>query len=146
MELQVKLDVLLEALDNLDDMEEYGWYINLETGEVHVLWDEQVDGEYNDELYERIAENPESYLKLPDWNCVDHFKIMESFVADKVSDAKKQKKLAKTVKTVKRTRVFGKFDGEVNALGLLEAWQKYQDEEYEKFAREWCVQKNITII
>lgn len=146
MQLKVKLDTLLEALDNSDDMEEYGWYISVETGEMYVLWDELVNDEDNDELYNEIVGNMERYIKLPDWNCVDHFKIMEGFVENRVSDVKKQKKLAKTIKSIKRTRVFGMFDGEVNAQGLLEEWHKYQNEQNEKYAVEWCAERNITII
>lgn len=144
--LKVKLETMLQALDYSDDMEEYGWYISLETGEMYDIWDEMVNDEYNDELYNEIVNNPERYIQLPDGRCVDHFNIMEGFVSDRVSDVKKKKKLTKTIKNIKRTHILAKFDGEINAQGLLDEWHKYQDEEYEKYARAWCAEHNITII
>lgn len=102
--------------------------------------------EYNDGLYSEIVNNPQRYMQLPDARDIDHFKVMEGFVENRVLDVKQKKQLAKVIKSIKRTHIFGEFDGEVNAQGLLEEWHKYLDEEYEKYAETWCAERGIIII
>lgn len=145
MALKVKLQTMLNALEDCDDGE-YGYYINKDTGEEYVIWDEQVNEEYNDELYEEIINNSEHYIKLPDASSVDTIERMEEFVATQVTDDKLKKKLTKTIKKINRNRRFYLFSKEVNELEILKAWDDFCVDFNERYAGKWCDQHNMTLI
>ena len=146
MELKVKLQTMLYSLEGYDDMEEDGYYIDISTGREYVLWDELVDGEVNDTLYEEIVNTPQKYIQLPDNRKIDTFDMMEEFVVSRVYDEKTQKKLRKTIKQIKRNGRIFSFGKEVNVLGLLQNWNDFKDVYYERFARQWCAKHNILLV
>lgn len=145
MALEVKLQTMLYALEDCDDGE-YGYYIDKETGKEYLIWDEQVNEEYNDELYEEIVNNAERYIKLPDASSVDTIERMEEFVATNITDDKQKKKLTKIIKKINRTRHFYMFSKEANELGILKSWDDFCEDYNKRYACKWCEQYNITLI
>lgn len=120
------------------------WKIEILFQSVHIFYETDVqisihamDGK-SDALREKIS----NILKKN-----DHYNVFLNGVSCVFTSHQiHQKKLSKTIKSIKRTLRFGKFDEKANALGILQAWNDYKDVYYERFARKWCAEHNITII
>ncbi len=145
MALEIKLQTMLYALEDYDDGE-YGYYIDKETGAEYIIWDECVNDEEDDELYNKVVNDSERYIKLPDLEAVDTIERMEKFIATIVTDEKHKKILTKTIKKINRTGKKYLISAEVNKLGLLEEWNNFTDDYNERYARTWCAERNITLI
>lgn len=152
MELKLKLETLLHALDNYDDIEEYGLYLNIITGELYNLYDSFVNDEENDQFYEEIINTPDKYLKLPDQRSIEktesETEIMKKFVLNYVDDEKKQKQLLKSIKGTlfSKDPVLIRFSKELYNVGLKQEYDKYISTYCEDYVRDWCKKHNIIVI
>lgn len=145
MALKVKLQTMLYALEDSDDGE-YGYYIDKETGKEYLVWDEQVNEEYDDELYEEVVNNSARYIKLPDASSVDTIERMEEFVTNIVTDDKQKNKLTKIIKKINRTRRFYLFSKEVNVMGILKSWDDFCEDYNKCYAIKWCEEHNFKLV
>lgn len=130
----------MDALDSYSDIEEYGYYININTEEEFILWDDLVNSNENKELYNHILNNPNTYLKLPGANSVNMVDVMNHFIDETLFDEKQRKKMKRTMNHKSPVIEFLKT---TSTLGITKEWENYRNTQYEVFAKKWCDENNI---
>ena len=152
--LTISLEVILDALEYYDDIEEYGSYLDRKTGEVFRVYDEDmVNNESNLGLYQEIVNYPERYIQLPDQRYVFENagrqqvlkKVMEKFVSEKVENPKQKKKLLRNMKYIDWRGGIMDFLLMLDPAQQME-WSSYGEAQSAQFAREWCEANNITLV
>lgn len=146
MALNVSLSDLMDALDRESDFEDYGYFIDPETGKTHFLWGMEVDERDDPALFESFSQRTTSFIKLPDRSMTDLFDRAQEFITEKVHDPSAIKKLQKALKKARRKNSISVFLCEVNALGFYQAQFDFWNERDEVFVRRWCDEKGIEII
>ena len=99
--VKVDLDMLLIAME--DHVAEIGWYLDKQTGEML-----QVSAAFfgdDDEMQEKVEEDPERYMFIEPIDSHDSFEIMEDFIAT-VSDLNARNVLTKAISRRKPFRNF----------------------------------------
>lgn len=148
----VKLSSIIEGIEFQGD--ESQSYLDLKTGEVVLITDEQINAaERDDEISEQaewfkevvaiakhFLENPDQYLELPSKYDLNEYQIMEEFVYSIPVEVQKEKLL----RLIKGKGAFSRFRQGVERFMLLDSWYKYRDTEFEKFAQEWCEENGIS--
>jgi hypothetical protein len=145
MEVQVKLKDIIEGMDFLSD--EGSSFLNLTTGEVVAITDEELRAAENDAPLEdfpewqhdaiRIARDiveTEHYLPLPDRFEINEYRIMERFCLS-VEDTDIQGDLCDAIRG---RGAFRRFKDSIQAYGIAEAWYRYRDEALREIAVAWC--------
>ena len=143
--LRVKLSDLIEGMDFQSD--ERSSFLNLTTGEVVAITDEELRAAENDEPLEdfpewqhdaiRIARDiveTAHYLPLPDRFEINEYHIMEQFCAS-VEDADIRDDLCDAIRG---RGAFRRFKDRVQVYGIAEAWYRYRDEALREIAMAWC--------
>ena len=143
--LRVKLQDILEGIDFQSD--ERSSFLNLTTGEVVAITDEELRAVENDEPLEdfpewqhdaiRIAKDiveTDHYLPLPDRFEINEYSIMERFCLS-VDDADMRDDLCDAIRG---RGAFRRFKDRVQVYGMAEEWYRYRDAALREIARAWC--------
>lgn len=131
--MKVKLEDIIEAMEFANMETEY--YYDTQNKKVLMLFDEMVDGEDNQELFE-------DYIPLPGQYDINEYRIMEEFIYE-LPAGKNQDVLARTIQG---RGAFRRFKDKLYDLNLEKHWYQYRDEAYEKIARQWCEKYKIDIV
>ena len=131
--MKVKLEDIIEAMEFANMETEY--YYDTQNEKVLMLFDEMVDGEDNQELFE-------DYIPLPGQYDINEYRIMEEFIYE-LPAGKNQDVLARTLQG---RGAFRRFKDKLYDLNLEKHWYQYRDEAYEKIARQWCEKYKIDIV
>ena len=145
MKVQVKLQDILEGMDFQSD--EQSSFLNLTTGEVVSITDEELRAAENDAPLEdfpegqhdaiRIARDiieTEHYLPLPDRFEMHEYQIMERFCLSREDDD-----LCDDLCNAIRGRgAFRRFKDSIQAYGIAEEWYRYRDAALREIAMAWC--------
>ena len=145
MTIQVKLQDILEGMDFQSD--EQPSFLNLSTGEVVSITDEELRAAENDAPLEdfpewqhdaiRIAGEivaADHYLPLPDHFAINEYQIMERFCLS-VDDEDMRDDLCDAIRG---RGAFRRFKDRVQACGIAEAWYRYRDAALREIAVAWC--------
>jgi hypothetical protein len=154
MAAEVKLEVIIEALEMADDS--ISSYLDLETGEVHAITEEELD----------LAEEPETAIEdLPNWqreavkvarSIQEHdgkrylalpskFDVHEWAIMDRFSmtlrDAQMRNDFHGGIRGAGAFRLFKRLLTEYN---LWDAWIRFKQVELRQAAIQWCKENGIT--
>jgi Uncharacterised protein family (UPF0158) len=145
MEVQVKLKDIIEGMDFLSD--ERSSFLNLTTGEVVAITDEELRADENDAPLEDFPEwqhdairmakdivETDRYLPLPDRFEIHEYSIMERFCLS-VDDDDIRDDLCHAIRG---RGAFRRFKDRIRAYGIAEAWYRYRDEALREIAMAWC--------
>lgn len=146
MELCVTLSDLMDAIDSESEFDDYGYFLDPATGITHLLWDREVDGADDPELFDAMSARIDSFAKLPDRSMTDLYERARAFIESVVADERTKKRLEKALKKAERKKDISIFLGEANAAGLYEEQLAYWNACDEEFVRAWCVENGITIV
>ena len=131
--MKVKLEDIIEAMEFANMETEY--YYDTQNEKVLMLFDEMVDGEDNQELFE-------DYIPLPGQYDINEYRIMEEFIYE-LPAGKNQDVLARTLQG---RGAFRRFKDKLYDLNLEKQWYQYREEAYEKIARQWSERHKIDIV
>ena len=148
--LRVKLSDLIEGMDFQSD--EQSSFLNLTTGEVVSITNEELRAAENDEPLEdfpewqhdalRIAKDiveTEHYLALPDRFEMHEYSIMERFCLS-VDDEDIRDGLCNAIRG---RGAFRYFKDRIHAYGIAEDWYRYRDAALREIAMAWCEEHGI---
>jgi hypothetical protein len=143
--LRVKLSDIVEGLEFQSD--ERSSFLNLTTGEVVSITDEELRAAENNEPLEDFPEwqhdairiageirETEHYLPLPDRFEINEYQIMERFclsiddedMCDDLCDA------------IRGRGAFRRFKDRMQVYGMAEEWYQYRDAALREIAMAWC--------
>ena len=150
MIVQVKLKDIIEGLDFQSD--EQSSFLNLTTGEVVSITDEELRAAENDEPLEdfpewqhdaiRIAEEiieTDHYLPLPERFEINEYQIMERFCLS-VDDEDMRGDLCDTIRG---RGAFRRFKGRMQLYEMAEEWYQYRDAALREIAVAWCEEHGL---
>jgi len=154
MAAEVKLDVIIEALEMADDS--ISSYLDVETGEVHSITEEEFD----------LAEDPQTTIEdLPNWQreavklagniqeqegkrylaLPGKFDVHEWAIMDRFSmtlrDAQTRNDFHGGIRGAGAFRLFKHLLTEYN---LWDAWNRFKQVELRQMAIQWCEENDIT--
>jgi hypothetical protein len=154
MAAEVKLDVIIEALEMADDS--ISSYLDVETGEVHSITEEEFD----------LAEDPQTTIEdLPNWQreavklarsiqeqddkrylaLPSKFDVHEWAIMDRFSvtlrDAQMRNDFHGGIRGAGAFRLFKHLLTEYN---LWDAWNRFKQVELRQMAIQWCKENGIT--
>jgi hypothetical protein len=143
--LQVKLSDLIEGMDFQSD--ERSSFLNLTTGEVVSITDEELRAAENDESLEDFPEwqhdairiageilDTEHYLPLPTKFDIHEYSIMERFCLS-VDDDDLRDDLCDAIRG---RGAFRRFKDGVQVYGIAEDWYRYRNAALREIAVAWC--------
>jgi hypothetical protein len=142
---QVKLQDILEGMDFQSD--EQSSFLNLTTGEVVSVTDEELRAAENDEPLEdfpawqhdaiRIARDiveTDHYLPLPDRFEINEYRMMERFCLS-IDDDDLRDDLCDAIRG---RGAFRRFKDRVQVSGMAEEWYRYRHAALREIAMAWC--------
>ena len=143
--LRVKLLDLIEGMDFQSD--EQSSFLNLTTGEIVSITDEELRAAENNEPLEDFPEwqheairiageiiETDHYLPLPDRFEINEYRIMEQFCLS-VDDDDLREDLCDTIRG---RGAFRRFKDRMQLHGMAEAWYRYRDTALREIAVAWC--------
>src|SRR5499426_3706265 len=149
--LRVKLLDLIEGMDFQSD--EQSSFINLTTGEVVSITDEELRAAENDAPLEDFPEwqhdairiageirETDHYLPLPDRFEINEYQIMERFCFS-VDDEDIRDDLCNAICG---RGAFRRFKDRVQAYGIAEDWYRYRDVALREIAMAWCEEHRVS--
>ena len=145
MPVQVKLQDILEGMDFQSD--EQSSLLNLTTGDVVSITDEELRAAENDEPLEDFPEwqhdaihiardivEMDHYLALPTKFDIHQYHIMERFCVS-VDDEDMREDLCDAIRG---RGAFRRFKDKVQVYGMAEEWYRYRDNALREMAMAWC--------
>jgi len=145
MTVQVKLQDILEGMDFQSD--EQSSFLNLTTGEVVAITDEELRAAENDTPLEDFPEwqhdairiageiiETDHYLPLPDRFEINEYRMMERFCLS-VDDDEMREKMCDAIRG---RGAFRRFKDRVQAYGMAEDWYRCRDAALREIAMAWC--------
>jgi hypothetical protein len=142
---QIKLSDLIEGMDFQSD--ERSAYLNLITGEVVSVTDEELRAAENDAPLEDFPEwqhdairmageivATDHYLPLPDRFEINEYRIMERFSLS-IDDEDMQDDLCDAIRG---RGAFRRFKDKIHWYGIAEEWYRYRDAALREIAVAWC--------
>jgi hypothetical protein len=142
---QVKLSDLIEGMDFQSD--ERSAFLNLTTGEVVSVTDEELRAAENDAPLEDFPEwqhdairiagemvETDHYLPLPDTFEINEYRIMERFCSS-VDDEDMR---ADLYNAIGGRGAFRYFKDRMHAYGIADEWYRYRDAALHEIAIAWC--------
>ena len=153
MATEVKLDVIIEALEMADDS--ISSYLDVETGEVHSITEEEFD----------FAEDPKTAVEeLPDWQR-EAVKLARSIQQQEGKrylalptkfDAHEWAIMDRFSMTLRDAQIRNDFHGSIRGAGafrlfkhllteynLWDAWNQFKQAELHEIAIQWCEENSI---
>jgi len=148
----VKLADIIDALEMQSD--ETRAYLNIKTGEVVTITDEELSS-IDDDLLGIIREpaedsgeqtneiiESEDYLELPDKFEINEYGMMEKFCLSLEND-----NLRDTMyRAIKGSGAFRRFKDSILRFELEGEWYKYRDQKIKEVAIEWCQAHEISFV
>lgn len=128
--LKINLAELTQALTTRFDMEDGGFFLDTETGDILL----KTDGIGEDLLPKDLEDNPR-YLLIDPLASHESFQIMEEFV-DSLGDTKDADRLRDALNRRKPFRQFK--DTLHDHTDLSDAWYAFEQKELARLAGEWC--------
>ena len=149
--MKIQLSSIVEGIE-FQGLESYS-YLNLKTGEVILIADEEIRAvENGDDISEQaewykeaiastkvFLENQDQYLELPTKYDLNEYRIIENFVYTIPIEEQREEML----NLIQGKGAFSRFKQGIERFLLKEKWYKYRGSEIEKFAEEWCQENNI---
>jgi len=148
--LRVKLSDIVEGLEFQSD--ERSSFLNLTTGDVVVITDEEIRAAENDEPLEdfpawqhdairsaRDIVETDHYLPLPDRFEINEYRMIERFCLS-VDDEDMRDALCNAMRG---RGAFRRFKDRIQAYGMAEAWYRYRDAALREIAMAWCEEHGI---
>jgi hypothetical protein len=142
---RVKLTDIIEGMDFQSD--EQSAFLNLTTGEVVSVTDEELHAAENDAPLEDFPEwqhdairiageivETDHFLPLPDKFEINEYRIMERFCLS-VDDEDMRDDLCNAIRG---RGAFRYFKDRIHAYGIAEEWYKYRDDALREIAMAWC--------
>ncbi len=128
-------------------------YLNIRTGEVILIADEEVraaeiDDDISDQaewykeaiaIAKEFLGNQDQYLELPTKYDLDEYRIMENFVYSIPIQEQKDEML----NLIQGKGAFSRFRQGIERFLLKDKWYKFRDMEITKFVKEWCQDNDI---
>src|SRR5215467_8704221 len=146
----IKLQDILEGMDFQSD--EQSSFLNLTTGAVVSITDEELRAAENDEPLEdfpdwqhdaiRIAKDiveTDHYLPLPDRFEIYEYSIMERFCLSVVAVSFKKK----MYDAIRVLGAFRRFKDRMQLYGMVEEWYRYRDAALREIAMAWCEEHGL---
>jgi hypothetical protein len=154
MDAEVKLDVIIEALEMADDS--ISSYLDVETGEVRSITEEEFDlaadpqtviGDLPNWQREAVKlarsiqeQEGKRYRALPGKFDVHEWAIMDRF-SETLRDAHMRNDFYGGIRGAGAFRLFKRLLTEYN---LWDAWNRFKQGELRQMAIQWCVENGIT--
>jgi Uncharacterised protein family (UPF0158) len=154
MAAEVKLDVIIEALELADDS--ISSYLDVETGEVRSITEEEFDLAADPQTvigglpnWQREAvklarsiqeQEGKRYLALPGKFDVHEWAIMDRF-SETLRDAQMRNDIYGGIRGAGAFRLFKRLLTEYN---LWDAWNRFKQVELRQMAIQWCEENGIT--
>ncbi len=152
--VHVKLEDIVEAIDS--SSEETSAFIHKPTGTVYFITNEEIgiaeDDEDEEDCPEWQKENiqiardylkrPEDYLALPTKFDLDEYRLMEQFCLAIEDNAVREKMLY----AIKGSGAFRRFKEELRHFNLADEWYKQRDLAIRDFARDWCLEHDLSLV
>jgi Uncharacterised protein family (UPF0158) len=154
MTIEVKLGVIIEALEMADDS--ISSYLDVETGEVYSITEEEFD----------FAEDPKTDVEeLPDWQreavklarsiqqqegkrylaLPDKFDVHEWAIMDRFSMTLRNAQIRSDFHNgIRGAGAFRLFKHLLTEYNLWDAWNQFKQAELQNMAIEWCKENGIT--
>jgi hypothetical protein len=154
MAAEVKLDVIIEALEMADDS--ISSYLDIETGEVHSITEEEFD----------LAEDAQTAMEdLPNWQreavmlarsiqkqegkrymaLPDKFDVHEWAMMDRFSMTMRDAQMRNDFHGgIRGAGAFCLFKYLLTEYNLWDAWNRFKQVELRQMAIEWCKENGIT--
>jgi hypothetical protein len=147
---KAKLKDLVEALE-MQGLETSS-YVNLKTGEVVTLTDEELtfgdDDTFLEDLPEWMVEarrlvkdvlHSGDYLALPDQWKLHEYRIISDFCWAQTDDEIRERLL----EAIKGKGAFRRFKDRAYDLGVIDQWYEYRYARFEAFMVEWCKESGV---
>jgi Uncharacterised protein family (UPF0158) len=148
MSAEVKLDAIFEALELANDS--ISSYLDVETGEVHSITDEEFDlggtpgrpwGIFHPGNVRQLnprgnirQQEGDRYLALPDKFDVHEWAIMDRF-AESLKDARLRSDFHGAIRGAGAIRFFKRL---LHEYTLWDAWNQFKQVEIRQIATQWC--------
>lgn len=132
--MEICLDDVITSLDFEDEL-----YYYIPSGELAYIEDGYIHF-YDSNIVEDIDELNDDYIKLPNRDYVDSYKIMESFIEKKVSGEAKDW----FTNAIKGRGAFRMFRSCLERFKLENEWYKFRDDELREVAITWCLENNLS--
>ncbi|WP_410511505.1 UPF0158 family protein [Paenibacillus sp. BR2-3] len=148
---------LQEIIDGMEmQVEGTSAYLNLKTGEVISVSDEDIRTAEEDEPFSHlrdwqleniitaidVLENFEKYEELPSTFDINEYLMMNDFCYE-VDDQRRRDSL---FEAIQGKGAFRRFKDKVNHLGIEQEWYAYRDRRYKQIAIDWCNDLNLKYI
>lgn len=133
--MKVKLSEVMEAVEGADD--DMTYYYHTDTQSITYVMAYGDD----DERLAEIEEHWDHYIQLPSKYDVNDYHIMEEFIWD-LDDEQQQNELENAISGRGAFRYFRDL---VDRFELTQKWYDFREAAYEKIAREWCADNQLTI-
>ena len=116
--MQIKLDEVVEAIDNTDVDTHFYYYIP----------EERIIEQSDEEIKEKYL------IPLPTHKQIDDYGTMRNFIEDK-TDGEAREWLEESIKGA---GAFRRFRSTLDRFALTDLWYDYQEEAHENIAIDWC--------
>ena len=146
----IKLSDLVEGMDFQSD--ERSAFLNLTTGEVVSVTDEELRAAENDEPLDDFPEwqhdairiageivETDHYLPLPDKFEINEYRIMERFCLSREADDMR----GELCNAIRGRGAFRRFKDTVHEDGIADEWCQYRDAALQAMAMGWCAAHDI---
>ncbi len=153
MNKPVKLSDIIDAIEIMTD--ESSSYLNMKTGEVVMITDEEMGAAEEDEPLEEYPEwqresietakkvlETEDYISLPDKFDVHEYSIMERFCLS-IDDEKIRNIM---YSSIKGSGAFRRFKDNIHEYDIADEWYKYKSEALKQMAIDWCKENNVEYV
>ena len=150
MTRQVKLQDMLEKMDFQSD--EQSSFLNLTTGEVVAITDEELRAAENDEPLEDFPEwqhdaihiageiiETDHYLPLRDRFEINEYRMMERFCLSVDADDLRDD----LCDAIRGRGAFRRFKDRIQVYGIAEEWYRYRDAALREITIAWCEEHAI---
>ncbi|OPA80512.1 hypothetical protein BVG16_07235 [Paenibacillus selenitireducens] len=154
MHKPINLQGIIDGLEM--QMDGTSIYLNLKTGEVISVSDEDIRTAEEDEPFDHlpdwqqeainavidILENFDDYEELPTKFEINEYEMMEDFCCE-IKDQRNKEQL---LDAIRGRGAFRRFKDQVHYLGIEQEWYAYRDERYKQIAIDWCKDYNLKYI
>ncbi|MDQ0193263.1 UPF0158 family protein [Paenibacillus wynnii] len=154
MEKSINLQDIIDGLEM--QIDGTSTYLNLKTGEVISVSDEDVRSAEEDESFDHlpdwkqedikfaidVLDNFDDYRELPTKFEINEYKLLEDFCYE-VKDLGNRETL---FDAIRGRGAFRRFKDRVNEMGIEQEWYIFRDEQYKQIAINWCKDHNLKYI
>ncbi|MCD6318553.1 hypothetical protein J7M02_05750 [Candidatus Aerophobetes bacterium] len=138
--VKINLSELMDAFENCRSG--YEFYLDTKTGELLYTSDEFMDPEETKKIYERMEDEPERYLSVPERSSREGYQDMVAFT-ESLEDEDLQEKLWIALNGRGAFRRFK--DVLLNYPEKREEWFAFKDERLERRVMDWLEENGIEL-